>query len=130
MSPLTEKQLHLLSFLVALHDQETNGFDALHTQSGRTLYFELAKTMLDDQTRQTAGLKQRLGRLSERTIRNRMRSFEEMGLLKVHPRSADGRTRELVATEKFAQELKLHLDKCGVILEKHFYVIDKQKQVR
>jgi DNA-binding MarR family transcriptional regulator len=130
MSPLTEKQLHLLAFLVALHDQETNGFDVLHTQSGRTLYFELAKTMLDDQTRQAIGLKQRLGRLSERTIRNRIRSFEEMGLLKVHSRSADGRTRELVATEKFSQELKLHLNNCGVILEKHFYVIDKHKQER
>lgn len=130
MSPLTEKQLHLLAFLVPLHDQEVGGCEALHTQSGRTLYFELAKTMLGDPSHQSAGLKQRLGRLSERTIRNRMRAFEQMGLMKVHSRAADARTRELVTTEKFEQELKLHLDKCGLILEKHFYVIGKQRKER
>lgn len=127
MTPLTEKQLRLLAFLVALNDQEVNGCEALHTQSGRTLFFELAKTLLGDPTTQAASLKQRMGRLSERTIRNRIRTFEQMELLKVLPRVVDARTRELVATEKFEQELKVHLDRCGVILDKHFYVIDKQK---
>lgn len=125
MHQLTEKQLHLLEFLVSIHDWEMAECKPLHTQSGRSLYFELAKTVLKDETNQAGGLKRSLGRLSERTVRNRMRSFESKGFLEVRSRSTDGRTRQLVATDKFLEVLDHHLEECLVRLENHYFLIEK-----
>lgn len=118
--------LHLLSFLVSLHEWEMSEYELLHTQSGRSLYFELAKTLLKNDHHPVGGLKRSLGQLSERSVRNRMRNFESDGYLEVHPHCVDGRTRQLVATPKFIEMLNRHLEQCLGKLESRYILIEKQ----
>lgn len=125
MRNLTEKQLQLLELLIALNDWEWGQNGELKTLSGRSLYYQLARAILDDRKKRTA-LKQRLERLSERSIRDRMRAFEAKQLLECQPGTLDARTRKLVPTEKFFDMIEQHLAHCQKILESRYFLIEKE----
>lgn len=124
MRNLTDKQLHLLDLLIALNDWESMQKGELKTQSGRSLYYQLARVLLDERKNRSA-LKQRLGRLSERSIRDRMRAFEANQLLQREPGVFDARTRTLVPTERFLDIIEQHLAYCQKTIESRYFLIEK-----
>lgn len=127
MHKLTEKQIQLLDLLIELNDFEGLQHRELKTLSGRSLYYQLAKSILDDRKKHSF-LKQRIGRLSERSLRNRMRDFEATQLLERQPDVLDARTRKLVPTKKFVDMVEQHLNFCQKKLESRFFLIEKPQE--
>ena len=125
MSKLSPKQANLLSMLVSLNAWEQKNSSCLHTQSGRSLYFQLAQVLLAPVEGDGVSMKQRLGDTSERSMRDHMRSFQEAGLLTEKSGTQDARTKQIVPTEKFTAELRQHLDLFIGLLEDRFLMIEK-----
>lgn len=125
MSKLSAKQANLLSILVALNAWELKNCDPLQTQSGRSLYFQLAQALLAPDEGDGVMMKQRLGDASERSMRDHMRLFQEAGLLTEKSGTHDARTKQIVPTEKFTEELRQHLDHCISLLESRYLLVEK-----
>jgi hypothetical protein len=125
MRKLSPKQANLLSILVTLNAWEQKNSASLHTQSGRSLYFQLAQVLLAPVEGDGVSMKQRLGDASERSMRDQMRSFQEAGLLTEKNGTQDARTKQIVPTEKFADDLRQHLDLCIGLLEDRYLMIEK-----
>ncbi len=125
MRKLSPKQANLLSILVTLNAWEQKNSASLHTQSGRSLYFQLAQVLLAPVEGDGVSMKQRLGDASERSMRDQMRSFQEAGLLTEKNGTQDARTKQIVPTEKFADDLRQHLDLCIGLLEYRYLMIEK-----
>ena len=70
-------------------------------------------------------MKQRVGDASERSLRAHMRSFEEAGLLTEKSGIQDARTRQIIPTEKFTEDLVEHLDHFMRLLESHYLLLEK-----
>ena len=125
MSKLSPKQANLLSILLALNAWEQKHSAPLKTQSGRALYFQLAQSSLAPDGYEGVMMKQRVGDASERSMRDHMRLFQEQGLLKEKSGIQDARTKQILPTQKFAEELQLHLDQFTRLLESHYLLIEK-----
>ena len=125
VSKLTTKQANLLSIMVALNAWEQKNSALLKTQSGRSLYFQLAQALLAPDACEGVMMKQRVGDASERSVRAHMRLFEEAGLLTEKSGTQDARTKHIVPTEKFAEELLQHLDHFIGLLEGHYLLLEK-----
>jgi DNA-binding transcriptional ArsR family regulator len=125
VSKLSSKQANLLSIMVALNAWEQNYSVPLKTQSGRSLYFQLAQALLAPDACDGVMMKQRVGDASERSLRAHMRSFEEAGLLTEKSGIQDARTRQIIPTEKFTEDLVEHLDHFMRLLESHYLLLEK-----
>ncbi len=125
MSKLSPKQTNMLSILVALNAWEQKHNPMLQTQSGRSLYFQLAQILLAPVEGDGVSMKQRLGDASERSMRDHMRLFQEAGLLTEKSGTQDARTRQIVPTEKFTEGLRQHLDLCIELLEDRYLMVEK-----
>jgi hypothetical protein len=125
MSKLSPKQLNLLSILLEMNAWEQKNSTPLQTQSGRALYFQLAQTFLEPDECDGVMLKQRMGDASERSMRDHMRLFQEAGLLTEKCGTQDARTRQIVPTEKFTEDLIEHLDHFMRLLESHYLLLEK-----
>jgi hypothetical protein len=115
----------MLSILVALNAWEQKHNPMLQTQSGRSLYFQLAQILLAPVEGDGVSMKQRLGDASERSMRDHMRLFQEAGLLTEKSGTQDARTRQIVPTEKFTEGLRQHLDLCIELLEDRYLMVEK-----
>lgn len=124
MFKLSPKQANLLFMLVELNAWEQKNSDSLQTQSGRSLYFQLAQALLEDDAQSGVLLKRRVGHASERSIRDHLRTFQEAGLLLAQSGPQDARTKQIVPTEKFIEELCQHLDRCIGLLENRYLLIE------
>ncbi len=125
MPKLSPDQANLLSILVALNAWEQQNSPPLLTQSGRSLYFQLAQVLLAPDEDEGLSMKQMLGDASERSMRDHMRSFQEAGLLTEKNGTQDARTKHVVPTEKFTEELRQHLDQCIRLLESRYLLLEK-----
>jgi hypothetical protein len=125
MSKLSRKQVDLLTILVALNAWEQKNCPSIETQSGRSLYFQLAQALLTTDEGEDVLMKQRMGDASERSMRDRIRSFQEAGLLTEKSGTQDARTRQIVPTEKFTEGLRQHLDLCIELLEDRYLMVEK-----
>lgn len=105
---MSVNESNLLRVLVQMNDWESRHRQELQTLTGRELYFRIAEGCLKDpQSPQLLKLYQ--GKLTDRAIRQRMREFEEMGLIDVSTNTADKRTKRVVPTETFMRNLSQHL---------------------
>jgi hypothetical protein len=125
MSKLSPKQANLLSVMLAMNAWELKNSAPLKTQSGRALYFQLAQSSLIPDGSEVVMMKQRVGDASERSMRDHMRLFQEEGLMTEKNGSKDARTKQILPTEKFTEELRLHLDHFAHLLESHYLLIEK-----
>jgi hypothetical protein len=125
MPKLSPDQANLLSILVALNAWEQKNSTLLQTQSGRSLYFQLAQVLLTPVEGDGLSMKQRLGDASERSMRDHMRLFQEAGLLTEKSGAQDARTKQIVPTEKFIEGLRQHLDLCIELLEDRYLMVEK-----
>jgi hypothetical protein len=125
MVKLSPKQVNLLSILVALNAWEQKNCPSIATQSGRSLYFQLAQALLTTDEGEDVLMKQRLGDTSERSMRDRMRSFQEAGLLTEKNGTLDARTKHILPTEKLTNDLIRHLDHFMRLLENRYLLVEK-----
>lgn len=124
MLKLNPKQANLLSILVALNDWEQKYSASLQTQSGRSLYFQLAQALLAEDAQGGVMLKRRVGHASERSIRDCLRIFQEAGLLLEQSGVQDARTKQIVPTDTFIRELCKHLYHSIALLEDRYLLIE------
>ena len=125
MSKLSPDQANLLSILVALNAWEHKNIPPLLTQSGRSLYFQLAQVLLAPIQGEGLLMKQIAGDASERSMRDHMRYFQEAGLLTEKNGTLDARTKQIMPTDKFIEELRQHLDHCIRLLESRYLLVEK-----
>lgn len=117
-------QPNLLKVMIQIREWENVSCHELQTLSGRDLYFRIAARYLEglDSPQQ---LKLLHGQLTERTTRLRMREFETQGLIHVARNDADQRTRQAIPTEKFLQNLNMHLNQMKTLCDVHYVMVDK-----
>ncbi len=125
MAKLNPKQVNLLSILVELNAWEQKNSPLLQTQSGRSLYFQLAQALLAPDEGDGVLMKQRVGNASERSIRGRMRSFQEAGLLTEKCGTLDARTKQIAPTDKLTEDLIKHLDLFKSLIENYYLLLEK-----
>lgn len=116
--------LNLLRVLIQIHDWEDAHNDELKTMSGRSLYFRLAASYLDD-PKMPQQLKRLNGRLTERSTRNRMREFEQQGLMNINDSESDQRAKRAMPTKLFLKHLNDHLDMLKKMCDEKFVMLDK-----
>lgn len=115
----------LLRVMIQMHDWENRQLQELQTLTGRELYFRIAEVCLNDS--QPPQLKLFHGRSTERAMRQRMREFEELGLIDVLNNMSDQRTKYLVPTEKFLEHLNQHLDLLRLFCDRRFLMVEKNQ---
>ena len=117
---------NLLRVMIQMHDWENRQLQELQTLTGRELYFRIAEVCLND-SQLPQQLKLFHGRSTERAIRQRMREFEELGLIDVSNNMSDQRTKCLVPTAKFLQHLNQHLDLLRFFCDRQFLMVEKNQ---
>jgi hypothetical protein len=117
---------NLLRVMIQMHDWELRHLPELQTVTGRELYFRISEEYLKDpQSPQLLKLLQ--VRSTERAIRQRVRQFEEMGLIDVSNNTKDKRTKRVVPTEFFLLRLNQHLDQLKKLCDGRFLMVDKNQ---
>lgn len=114
----------LLKIMIQIRDWEDSELRVLQTISGRNLYFRIAATYLND-SQLPQQLKLLQGGVTERSTRQRLREFEEMGLIDITDNETDRRTKSAIPTEKFLQHLNGHLDLLKKICDQQFLLLNK-----
>ena len=99
----------LLRLLIEVHRWETSELSVLNTVSGRELYFSMLGQLLIEQSSQDKPLKAHKGTGTTKATRQRIQSFEELGLAVITPSFTDGRSKQLLPTDKFIQLAKGHI---------------------
>jgi hypothetical protein len=117
---------NLLRVMIQMHDWENRQRQELQTLTGRDLYFRIAEVCLND-SQLPQQLKLFDGRSTERAIRQRMREFEELGLIDVSNNMSDQRTKCVLPTEKFLQHLNQHLDQLRFFCDRRFLMMEKNQ---
>lgn len=115
---------NLLRVLIQIHEWEDRQQQALQTLSGRNLYFRLASSYLDV-SQSPQQLKCLQGRTTERATRQRMREFQELGLVDISNHESDQRSKTAIPTEKFLLNLNQHLDQIKHMCDQRFLMLDK-----
>jgi hypothetical protein len=114
----------LLSIMIQIREWEDGQLPALQTISGRYLYFRIAACHLQG-SQVSQHLKVLQGGVTERTMRQRMRDFEAMGLIQIEDNESDQRTKRVIPTEKFLLHLNQHLEFLKHILGQNYLMFDK-----
>ena len=117
-------QPNLLRVMVELREWENTQCNELQTLSGRDLYFRIAAGYLDD-ANAAQHLKLLQGRMTERSTRQRMREFEQQGLIHVASNASDQRTKQAVPTDKFFKHLNEHLAQFKHLCDAQYVMVEK-----
>jgi hypothetical protein len=119
-------ETNLLRVLVQMNDWESRHRQELQTLTGRELYFRIAQGCLSDpQSPQLLKLFQ--VRSTDRAMRQRMREFEELGLIDVSNNTTDKRTKRVMPTKIFMLNLNQHLDQLKQLCHSQFLMMDKNQ---
>jgi hypothetical protein len=116
---------NLLRILIDINQWEVHQGRELQTISGRDLYFMIAATLLTDADGKSQSLKLLNGRMTDRATRNRIREFQELGLVEVIDNEDDARTKRVVPTEKFIRRLNHHLHLFKQLCEVRYLMVVK-----
>lgn len=117
----------IITNLAELHEWELLNSPLLGTLTGRHLYFRMAKRAVGEREHLSRALKDLTGGSSytEKALRTRMREMESDGYIESLSGLEDGRSKYLMPTEKFYEELYLHANQVKRILEKNYLLIEK-----
>lgn len=119
-------ELSLLQALIKVNECEEALIAGMKTQSGRNLYFQMAATVIKEKSYSNNQLKTMKGKQTQRAVRQRMRDFQEKGLLEIRLSGKDRRMKKLVPTEKFLVQLNQHLTVVRKIYDEKFLMVEKQ----
>jgi hypothetical protein len=111
--------------MLQIREWEDGQLPELQTISGRNLYFRIAASYLNDPD-MPQHLKLLQGGVTERATRQRLREFEEQGLIEILCNESDQRTKRAKPTEKFLMHLNQHMDLFKHMCGQQFWMLDKK----
>lgn len=111
--------------LAHLNEWERKNLPFLQTASGRDLYFSLVRRWLLRHESNDSLLKTFVIRLTDRAMRNRIRNFEEIGLITCTQMGSDARARTIQPTQKMLETFESHTLELRKIFREHFFYIKK-----
>jgi hypothetical protein len=115
-----------LRLLIAVNRWENSDENTFRTASARELFYLVAESLLDEaRAPKYQTLKYLTGRFTDRAMRQRVREFEELGLISTIPNPLDFRTKQLLPTSEFFLQLNQHLKSQWQVCERHMHLIDK-----
>ena len=119
----------LLRVLAEAHEWEIEHHVALQTVLGRALYFGILHAHLNGHRLDHTSLKQLVSPdvASDRGVRLRMREFEKLGLIYIELNAADKRTKRIIPTEKFIEQVNAHASQFMRLFQKRFIIIQKDE---
>ena len=97
-----------LKSMAELHEWEVAHMPFIQTTSGRSLYFALIRTFVLARSTTQAPLKSFALNMTGKIMRERMREFEQLGLLTLQRSGHDGRVRTLALTERMYEVFRQH----------------------
>lgn len=103
----------IIASLAELYQWEQDNFPALHSMTGRHLYYKIAERAIGDRSLLSGSLKKDLyagASLSEKALRLRMREMEKQGEIQTVQCLDDGRAKYLMPTEKLYEAIYLHAE--------------------
>jgi hypothetical protein len=106
--------------LADLNAWEREHLPCIKSASGRDLYFSLANLTLLQDNDTTPSLKTLALGLTDRAMRQRIREFEELGLIVTVPHHTDARSRVLKPTQKLLDIFDMHVAMMRRIFRQHF----------
>lgn len=106
--------------LADLNAWERANIPYIKTTSGRDLYFAMANFTLLQDTDATPSLKTLVLGLTDRTMRQQIRKFEELGLIITVQHETDARSRVLKPTQKLLNTFDEHVGMMRRIFRQHF----------
>lgn len=117
----------IVANLAELHEWEMRFSPLLSTLTGRHLYFRIAQRAVGDRTLLTRALKDLTGGsgYTEKAMRNRIQAMEKDGYIFSVVGQVDGRSKCLMPTEKFYEEIYWHAEQVRRIFNKNFLMIEK-----
>jgi hypothetical protein len=117
---------NMLRVMIQMHDWEGRHLPEMQTITGRELYFRVAEGVLKD-PHSPQLLKLLHVRSTERAIRQRLRRFEEIGLIDVLNNTSDKRTKRIMPTGIFLMSLNQHLDQFKKLSSSRFLMVNKNQ---
>lgn len=117
----------IVSNLSKLHEWEIEHAPMLSTLTGRHLYYRIAQRAVGDRQLLSRALKDLMGGAgyTEKALRTRMRDMEREGYIESVSGEEDARSKYLMPTEKFYEQIYTHADQVRRIFEKDFLLIEK-----
>lgn len=129
MSNLSARAIHAQNFLrllIALNRWTNSAENKFQTASARELFYLIAESLLDEaQAPKYQTLKFLSGRFTDRAMRQRVREFEQLGLITTILNPADIRTKQLIPTDEFVLQLNEQVRSQRQVCERHMHLIDK-----
>lgn len=101
---------NLLRILIEINNAEGAQRRELQTMSGRDLYFRIAASLLPESMGKQQSLKLLTGHMTDRATRNRIREFEELGLIKLVVNAGDARTKRVVISNELVRRINFHTE--------------------
>ena len=98
----------LLRILIEIHKWEATNGDIFKNTSSRDLYYSMIDDLLNNKLKESS-LKSHKGSTTLKASRQRIQSFEAIGMAVITQSTSDGRTKKLIPTEKFIQLVEQHL---------------------
>jgi DNA-binding MarR family transcriptional regulator len=113
--------------LAELHQWEIQNAPLLNSLTGRHLYFRIAQRAVGDGELMKRALKDLTGGsgYTEKALRTRMREMEKDALIQSIYGEEDGRSKNLMPTEKFYEGVCLHAEQVQRIFKKNFIFLEK-----
>ena len=106
--------------LADLNIWERQNIPYIQSKSGRDLYFALASAMLLQDNETTPSLKTLVLGLTNRTMRQRIREFEDYGLIIIIQSETDARSRVIKPTQKLLDLFDAHTGEMRSIFQQRF----------
>lgn len=98
----------LLRILIEIHKWEAINSDIFKNTSSRDLYYSMIDDLLNNKLKESS-LKSHKGSTTLKASRQRIQSFEAIGMAVITQSTSDGRTKKLIPTEKFIQLVEQHI---------------------
>lgn len=98
----------LLRIFIEIHKWEMENGDIFRNTSSRDLYYSMIDDLLNNKLKESS-LKSHKGSTTLKASRQRIQSFESIGMAVISQSMSDGRSKKLVPTPKFIELVEQHL---------------------
>jgi len=99
----------LLRIFIEIHKWETLNHAIFKNTSSRDLYYSMVDDLINNKQNESS-LKSHKGSTTLKASRQRIQSYEEIGMAVIAQSSSDGRTKKLIPTDKFIQLVEQHVN--------------------
>lgn len=105
----TTKGKALLRINIEIHKWESANHEIFKNTSSRDLYYSMVDDLLNHESKESS-LKYHKGSTTLKASRQRIQSYQEIGMAIIAQSTSDGRTKKLIPTDKFIQLVEQHVN--------------------